>query len=263
MGLVAFKGGLLSQSLESQYGGSARRSPPNQDGIVHWYDFSDLTTLYTDAGLTTNATAHEDEIAAMTDKGYGGDVLYSGASTDPEVDLTTHIRPSALFLNQTMNADTEVNSGIVAPLVAPWTCMAIAATEQTGNVQYVTYWSSLAWTSVAITAGDVVYTHGSGDPSTGTVSADTVFAAIAHWDEAASVVDHIYNLDAASVAETNAAAAIAANRTMRIGASTAAASVEDFGGNIMEIIWWDHSLNGSDLNAAKDYAATKWGVVWA
>lgn len=254
---------ILTQSWESQgFGGNAQqRQPPAMQGIVHWYDFSDLTTTWQDEASTIQAVSHEDEIVTITDKGYGGDKLYSGAATDPEVDLTTHIRPSALFLNQTLNADTAVNGGIEKGLLAPWSVMVIAATEQTGTTQYITYWDGIAWNSMLLTAGDVIQGHGA--ESTGTVTGDTVFAAISNWTDSDNEVTYYYNLDAGSIDETNPDPVIADNATMRIGATTAAASVEDFGGNIMEIIWWDHSLSAGEIDLAQQYAATKWGVTWA
>ena len=79
---------------------AAHRTPPGFEGVVHWYDFSDPATLWQDEGRTVPAVADEDEIVAISDKGYGGDHLYSGAATDPEVDTLTYSRTTAHFLNQ-------------------------------------------------------------------------------------------------------------------------------------------------------------------
>jgi hypothetical protein len=248
---------ILRRGWESSgsFGGTMTTPLPGQNNIVHWYDFSDLTTTWQDEAMTSQAVAHEDEIDTIADKGYGGDNLTSGAATDPEVDLTTHIRPSAQFLNQSLNATIE------AGIQAPWTHMAIAATEQTGNTQYITYWSSAAWVATYLDTSDKLNTHSSGVESAA-VAADTAVAALAVWDNGTDVTIH-YSPDAATSADENPNGTVAASQTMRIGASSAAAATEDFGGNIMEVIWWDYQLNASEIEQAKAYATQKWGVIWA
>lgn|SRR5574343_514954 len=60
--------------------GGAPFSPLSISGLVAWYDFSDITTLFQDAARTTAVTADGNPIGGVTDKGTGG--FHLAQSTD-------------------------------------------------------------------------------------------------------------------------------------------------------------------------------------
>lgn len=72
-------------------------NPDDVSGLAQWYDFSDISTGYTDAGIT-NITADGDQIYQYEDKSGSGDLARQTNSADrPEFDTTGNPAGMARF----------------------------------------------------------------------------------------------------------------------------------------------------------------------
>lgn len=77
---IPFRGRILGYPMVLRpASGSASFSPTDISGLVAWYDFSDITTLFQDSARTTPVTADADRIGGVTDK--SGSARHLGQGT--------------------------------------------------------------------------------------------------------------------------------------------------------------------------------------
>lgn len=112
--------------------GGATISPSDISGLVAWYDFSDISTLYQDSGKTTPVASDGDPIGAAVDKsGNGNDVLQATTANKPT--YKTGIQ-NGLAIARGDGADYLITSAavqVVNSSSGEWTAAAVA--DQTGG----------------------------------------------------------------------------------------------------------------------------------
>lgn len=228
--------------------GGAAFSPASIAGLVAWYDFSDLTTLFQDDARTTPVTSDGDPIGGVTDKsGNGYHLSRSTASEKPT--YKTNSQNGKSVARYDGSDDTLLNGSV--PLAQPTTIIFVAK-QITWTGEDRIYDAGEVNTVMAKQTGASPIISVNGIASV-TPAVGTTFALTVQYNGAASYAQ--LNGDAKQTGNTSVAStgiSIASNK---------AAGYEDYS-NIDVMEWLIYSDAVSDANVALllTYLNTKWSV---
>ncbi len=233
---------------------------------LHWFDFSDLTQMFTDTAGTMPVVNNGDLIARINNKGTDGTALIQTTPSDRmELDLAFNSVPSALA------SDVGGGTGSIAETIASgvatdFSYAVIAALENTSLAEIVISWppgpNSPGLEFRHLSAGTLNMLA----PATSVIASINpaiidVYAAGVKVSRVAGTQQGWYSLDSGSQATAIAFTAIAAASQMIIGAGTFPGGF-DFQGHIGGVIIWPDDQT-ANIEAIQDYVTSRFGVVWA
>lgn len=249
----------------------ARRSapalPPDLSNLLHWFDFTDLTQMFTDTAGTMPVVFTGDDISRINNKGSDGTPLLQAAPLDRmELDLAFHANPSALA------SDVGGNRGSIGAAIANGIAGSYTFCIITALGQDVLAVISASWDQAIPSTGFQIRHNGSGvlnvtTPSTTTVIPGVNTQTIGVYDAIIGVCrtndtqEIWFSLDAATATDTALFAAIADAGDFAIGAEQLVGGF-DFEGHIGGVLVWnsDETVSIADI---QDYVTARFGVVWA
>jgi hypothetical protein len=232
--------------------------PSDIAGLVAWYDFSDITTLWKDTARTSAVTADADIIKGVTDKSGNGKHL-SEATNGPAYKV-------GIINSQSVARFDGTNDRLTNTSMAADTSFTVFLVAQKRSAPDATNRPLFGVTDGA--SGDAqLYTkstdgHGagygwySGLTTIGGTAANVSIIAL-RITSAASL--DIYPNGGAPV-NLNPADLVTTGTQYEYGSSQAGANFGDF--DIAEVAAWDSALSSTDMNSAGPYFAAKWAATW-
>ena len=253
--LIAMRPGMLSPRYEAFGGGGEKTIPPYVSNLLHWHDFSDTTTMFSDTGGLLPCT-DTDAILVMTNKGYDQGYLLTASATapnNPVLDTETNSVTSGYFDEACLCIEAGV---VAAERPRTWaTVFSATDAEATGYVQVHGFTANSL-----ILAADVLSVAGTQNGTT-PVTDNTVVATIVRQD-ADQDREAYFSTDTGDVEDTGQAVDPDGLTDLHIGALNPA-GIAALTGNIYESLIWDRRLSISEIEKVKNYIANKWGVTWA
>lgn len=228
---------------------------------LHWFDFTDTSTLFLDTSGTQPALLQGDRIARVNNKGTDGTHLQSVTADErPALDLTFGSLPS--FDGDVV--DTSVLSNTIANGHAgDYTFAMVLAPENTGLAEIAFGWPAAITTTgmgmrQTATAIHNILASDEISLSVATYSVDTYIAGIG-ISRVANTQQFFHSLDAGSKSGSQPHNAIANSSLFSIGASDAIGGF-DFQGHVGEVIVWPSEQT---IQPIKDYITGRYGIIWA
>lgn len=243
-------------------GAAAAFSPTDIAGLVGWWDFSDISTLYQDSGKTTAVSADGDPIGAAVDKSGTGNDITQG---------TTAAKPTY---------KTAIQNGLSVARYDGGDFLARTAALMTNSFTAIVFYQATA-------VGSVQWLIDQYDASAGgnrnSIFADTRASPKRHAFMPTFYVDNDVQLSTSTwylsatkndgsflsgwrdgtvltPVDSSSATGQADLDTISIGASNATGS---FSGDIGEILIYNSSLSAANLNSIGAYYVTKWAATWS
>ncbi len=244
---------------------------PAQGNILHDWHFGDLSQLSQDVAGLVPASEHGTPIARIDDKGSDPvPLLQSVLGKRPLVDKSVHNVITGKFF-----APGHVLHALPANgLPAAYTLAAYFYFDPPPNDEdhIVFFWDSTSELSIRMQPDAVPLTLGlrheftvSGSPLSGPFSfdlIDTPGGAIVSSDSVPSQ-RLISSFQSAEVTDTNAHNPPDAARFCGIGANTDDATPQDdLTGRVGRVVIWDITLDLEQRNAAKNFGASAYDIVW-
>lgn len=240
-------------------------SPLDLASLTAWWDFSDVTTLFTDAG-TTPVSADAQAIYQANDKG-PNDLHVAQATAGARPTYKTGIQNS-LSVARFDGGDSLAKASVDAlGLVAAAAGTLVFVMKQTGaaaNNTSITIGASGNRLNVHATYSNVFYLDFGNNGSGGRIFGNQP----AGWDDAwhilvchrAAGAGKIYvDGGSAVVSGTFTDSLDALTETLYIGTGSGAT----FTGDKAEVLIFDEGLSAANLNALGGYLADKWGLSWS
>lgn len=223
---------------------------PSIPGLAAWFDFSDASTLFTDAG-TTQVSADGNAIYQVNDK--------SGITT-PLVQTTAGDRP--LYKTNIVNGKSVARFAATDDIYngantsgKPISIFVVFATNGAGTYRelYSTTTAGGALLRLSNVDKPNFLSNATVDVYTGTNAvSDATWTTISCTYSSGGVCSH-YTNGAANGSTTNDQ--VIANGTIRLSAAT-------YVGDIAEVISFTSVLSATDHNRVGNYLANKYGLTW-
>jgi hypothetical protein len=233
-------------------------SPLSITGLKAWWDFSDATTLYTDAG-TTSVSADAQLIYQANDKsGNLNHVSQATSGTRPTYKVAIQNGKSIARFNQKALGLSPFTTGT---MTQPTTIFAVVTVTTTIANRIILDGSAplsqrnaLLDDFGSLNAG---YYAGTAVVQ-GTAASDNACHTLAGVFNGAS--SHLYRDGGAADANGNPGAQGLGG--IFLGATDIAAA-SAFTGDIMEVLAYDALLSATEINSVGGYLGTKWGLTWS
>jgi len=222
-------------------------------GLKLRYKFSDLSTMWQDAGRTTPVTGNGDNIEAIDGIGSDPITLFSTAAV-PTLDTVTNGVTSGAF------AGSCLATALANSILRPKSWAAVFSNSGVASTGYAMAYQSLG--GAAINSDGSAHLALPGGVSTNTYSANEMVSVLATQNAAQGRTDY-YNLDAGSAVGVGQGSDVSPPTFIRLGAPVESAAASDLVGNLMEVFAWDHELSAAEVAIFKAYTTSEWGVVWA
>jgi len=238
-------------------------SPPALDDILHWFDFTDISTLFQDTGGLTPVTSNGQVIARINNKGSDAtNLIQATAAQQPTYDTAKFSFPAGSFDGtDALTGTTGISRTIPFSIGIVF---AISATGAAGFAQALgTSTNILTFKS----SGDLLNLNNSNHAveSTNPLVIDTVSSGYSVARAIVTEQETWINLDAGSDLRTGTA-----SLSFSAGLDHFVGAVSDVGGLgwpgwIMEYIVWNAEDTGAGPTQAawQAYTITKYGVAWA
>lgn len=241
-------------------------SPPEQGNLLHWFDFTDLSTLFQDAAGLIPAVLQSDPVGRVDNKGTDGTPLVQVADDDARWILDLAFAPLPSVDGDDPLGTTVVAATIAAGHAGDYTFALVMAPENTGLAEIAFGWPaaitttgmgirqipSATWEALASDASVI---------AANTYSVDVYIATIG-ISRVAGSQEIFHSLDAGSVSRAEPHNAIANDSVLSIGASDSIGGF-DFQGHVGEVLVYDNDQGGAGVTAIKSYINGKYGVVFA
>lgn len=231
--------------------------PTDIAGLVAWWDFSDIASLWKDTGRTSAVTVDGDAIQGVTDKSLGG--IHLSEATNPPT-YKTGIQAGKSVARFDGTNDTLAAVGITADV--SFTVLIVALKRSVPISVNKALWtaasSATLYTNSALDATH--YLWASNQAGGVAVMPGTA----ASWGIQVIRVNSASSLDA--YANGGTATNFDPNNTIttatvtRLGSNTTPANFGDF--DVAEVLRYDSALSATDLNRIGPYLDTKWGITW-
>ncbi len=236
--------------------------PPAQGDLLHWWDFSDLSTLFQDTGGSTPVTISGQSIARIDDKGTAGDNLTQDtAGTRPTYNDVIHSIGVGDFDGGDAIGIPSL-SGSQGPGAATYSMAIIYAHDDIAFDFYAVANGSNEWAPGGDADSSMSMAGSGGAGSVNPSGVGTVRAAL-KTIRAANTQETWFSQDVATVTSSNTSNPMNDEIGYTIGSNTITGGGLAILGQILEIMIWDSS-DGTDIIAAyKTYTAAKYGIVWA
>jgi hypothetical protein len=247
-------------------------SPTQVAGLVVWYDFADISSLWKDTARTTPVTADADEIRGVTDKSGNAHHLQAsqGATTYPLYKVNIQNGKSV----SRHNGNDQVETVDQITLSNDYTIFQVMSRTSTVNVQngwdgdvgagprnFQTRLENAANTFTFLPV------PGSGASATVTISAAGTVDIISITcvsntvNGAKAYANGVHGTDATPPV-TVTTARVYALGSSNTPAAGPAGTVQPITGDFCEIIQYNTALSAANHNAVGTYLATKWGKTW-
>jgi hypothetical protein len=252
-------------ALSSRRGKSSRRryrnatgvfNPLSITGLVAWYDLSDATTLYTDAG-TTLVTADADPIYQVNDKsGSGNHITQATEGLRPAYKVNIQNGLSAALNDGDAVWDNARNFTATQPTTiiiatTPGAASACGIVDGYGTRQLVGINATPNWQLFA----------GTGPIVGGTPVGGTDYILAAQFNGASSFLYANGGTAAVSGDAGSAALGDSTNPSIAVFSDNATAEMPN-NSYLYEVLIYDAGLTLAQINQVANYLSTKWGVTW-
>lgn len=243
--------------------------PSDLASLSAWYDFSDASTLFTDAG-STNVTSDNDLIYQVNDKSTNGyHVTQTTESYRPKYQTAQQNGNSVARLDGVNNFWSRANvamlsltGGNALTYVVVLKQDAATARNSLGGLAHLasnmlrldaTYDNNIRFTFGNVSSG------GNLTVAQPTGWDDTYHILVFHRDDTAAKI--WVSGGSELLSGTFSSATYAATATWWVGRDPYS-SANDFDGDLCEIIVCTTALSVADLNSLGDYLDSKWGITW-
>jgi hypothetical protein len=232
----------------------ASASPASVPGLMAWYDFSDASTLYKDAGVTL-VTADGDAIYQANDK--------SGNSYHA-VQATLANRPlykTAIQNGRSVGRSDGTNDSLVTSAMAhnigtgPYTLFVVAEASSTvGHRDLLNIAPNLEW--LVSTGVTNVFSNATGSHLLNTYIGTTAFHSM-QLRRASNVITGY--IDGVAEATTVPNSENLTNSAVGLGLTAAGQS---WFGDFAEVLIYNNAISAADHLLLGNYLASKWGLAW-
>ncbi len=252
-----FRGQQAPRRQRVRHGSLGLGSPRELANLEFWYDFSDATTLFQDASLTTPVTADGQEILSVADKSGNARTLSEATNGPAYKTARLNGKSTSLFAVATTDQLTAVVPASLARTVFilvkksnPNTA-ANRVQLQIGGVQ------ADVFTNSGNGAGWLWYSNAAGSPIDfgGTVTNWTNIAI--NYSSAASLTAYA---DGGTGTSMDPHDIVTTGTSVVLGRWTAANGQGDC--EIAEVIGYNESLSAPNMNLVGNYLVKKWTSTW-
>lgn len=224
-------------------------NPTSISGLVAWYDFSDITSLWQDTGLTSAVTADGQSIKGVTDKSGGGLDLTEATAPPTYKASIQNGRSIARFAAASSN---KLTRALTPSTSQPFTVLAVAKATASAATKVIfngnTSNHGMFITATTGTLGLINTSNFTG--STDRTGAFHVFSGL--FNNASSQIW----TDGASEATGSIGSSLALAGT-RLGIRQDGSS--PFGGDIAEVLLYS-SMSSADRATVEAYLKARWGT---
>lgn len=247
---IPFRGRILGYPMVLRpASGSASFSPTDISGLVAWYDFSDITTLFQDSARTTPVTADADPIGGVTDKSGSANHLGQGTASKRPT-YKTAIQNSKSVGRFDGSDDYLSISPAIAIASVKTVLVAVKATTQDSSL----FGSSTANTQIRFTSsGAFKLNTWSGSDH----RSDALATSVGNWLVAEFVITEAYYENGTARGTDIVPPAAEIDYVGRIQTS----STQFFmNGDIAEMLIYNSVLSASNRQLVESFLNTKWAV---
>ncbi len=241
--------------------GVAANAPPGNP--YYWWDFTDITQMFTDTSAETAVVANDDVIAAITDKGSRGTTLTQATADDQPNWESTGLNdvPAAYFDG---NDALFVADGHGSEIEVPFSVCLVYAQDATATGVIVAHPdSSAVGLQVYSTSDNLIAGHNSEEQISTEQTSDEVWNAGAYvLDDSSPLRRLSVNWNATDVTAEDATGARPDDEVVVVGANGTSGTT-GLKGQIGEVLFYNTALTTDELAAWKVYTTTKYGVAWA
>lgn len=238
-------------------------APTDISGLVAWYDFSDITTLFTDSARTTAVTADADPIGGVTDKSGSANHLGQGtASKRPTYKVAIQNSKSIARFD---GSDDILSRTASIPSISTGAtlCMVIKYASDEYSFALGGYYNGAAYRLLSSSSkhyGNLQTTAGA-PANIGGAVASTSFGIVTLRYAAATGV-RLLRVNTTDTTNTITAANILQNQTLLYlgGAEHDTHVFSNLNGDIAECILYDSALSDANRDSVLTYLNTKWAV---
>lgn len=226
-------------------------SPTDLSGLVAWYDFSDISTLYQDSAKTTPVTSDADPIGAVVDKsGNGNDVTQGTTAAKPTYKTAIQNSLSAGL----GDGGDYLASGAFTEATQPTTLFLVVKNPAIASFETIT-------DGISGTKRHLVQPQSSG--STLRVNAGTSLDTASGATTSTALYAIVFNGSSSIVRKDGSQINTGNAGTQGITGVTLFADnggSANFTGYIMEYLLYDAEITGTDLSNIENYLNDKWAV---
>ena len=236
-------------------------SIPQEGDMAHWWDFTDIDTLFQNTGGSTPVTADADPIHRINDKGSATKEL-----TQPGADSLAPIYDTDIFGDGAGLGDgsgralTSPTNG--AEIAVPWSCAVVFRTADITSTQQVLGQLSNNNLQVLIISSKYTFTNVNGAPlePLTNMPEDTIVSGICTI-RSDNTQEAWFNHESGSRTLTEISSSIGSGGIQLMALNVSGGL--DLDGICLEAIVWDVDDTGTLVDDWKAYTAAKYGITWS
>lgn len=255
---VVFVGGLYAVPTAGTLTVSYAATPMRvviPSGLYAHYDFSDVSTLYSDVALKGRVAATGAAIGSVADKSGNGHDLTRGGASGTEPTYTTAVINNLSIARFDGTADYLKTIATDLTVAQPFTIAAVLSRSSTATTDVYVAGSVTEFQGTA-TASQQVQMDAGTALSTGTL-ATTAGIAVGYANGASSKV---YWNGGAGTGGAGGAGNLTTASLLYVGSNATPGNYHV--GDIGEVLIFDKLLNVGDINQVGTYLSRKWGLAW-
>ena len=227
-------------------------APTDISNLVAWYDASDATTMFTDAG-STQVSNDADTVAQFNDKSGNDYHLSGGGGTSPDYKVSIQNSLSVLRIDGSGDFMTRTTT---PDLNQPYTYVMAIIPSLADNDVVIDSESAAGAGKVWRDGSNTTYSMNSGSDMTGPTIGSTAEILVCIFNGASSS----FYLDGGTADTGNPGTTEGTGLSLGAeGGSAAKFAYMD----VCEIIITSDAMSVADINNAGEYLADKWGTTWS
>ncbi len=236
--------------------GAGALVPPDFANIAHWYDFTDLSTLWQDTSATTPVASNNDPVARVDDKVGGVNILQDTANAEPLY------KESPAGVRSQLNNDFFDDNTASAFASGNFTVAVCWIWRAVSTTSYVWTWQQLdAWVQQASSGSVNVRMANTFVGASTPVGYTGEPVAVWQYDDGANAQRGRGSWETSDFTSAGTSLGPTASDNLAIMNYSGTGS-NAYSSEIKEWIAWSGALSSGDRAALQTYFASKHGVVW-